>query len=184
MADEAHGVSVDSSGVYVAGRMSGETFVRKYEFDGQEVWTRPTLADELLGVSVDSSGVYVAGRIEGDAFAAKLPLTGTMLVASIDLSFLTEGRKFEAVAQVLMEDEDGFPVPGATVTGDLFLNGKLLKEGIFGTTGSDGAATISSGRINKAKSGDIIEFCVVGATGSHNYVALKNLQTCHQETKP
>jgi len=113
-----------------------------------------------------------------------MAITGILAVVSIELSFLTEGRKIEAVAQVLMVDEEGFHVPGATVNGDWFLNGKLHKEGTFGTTGSDGSVTISSGRINKAKSGDTIKFCVTGATGSHTYVASKNIETCHDTPKP
>lgn len=179
-ANKARAISVDPSGVYVTG---GAAFVQKYDANGSEVWARQFVGGPLA-ISVHSSGVYVSGAKSGDAFVAKLSLTGTMQVASIELSFLTEGRKIEAVAQILMEDEDGFPVPGATVTGDLFLNGKLLKEGIFGVTGSDGVATIRSGRINRAKSGDTIGFCVTGATGSHNFVASNNVETCDYINKP
>jgi hypothetical protein len=98
--DTARGVSVDSSGgVYVAGdtfgAFSGETnegeddtFVRKYNSDGEEIWTRQFGSSDSDtadgGVSVDSSsGVYVSGFTEGtlpdqtslgniDAFLAKL----------------------------------------------------------------------------------------------------------------
>jgi Beta-propeller repeat len=104
--DEARGVSADSSGVYVAGVTSGEfpgesssgdadIFVRKYNSDGDEIWTRQFGTSELDfvgkvqgggGISVDSSGVYVAGQTSGgtfpdqtsegdvDAFLAKLAI--------------------------------------------------------------------------------------------------------------
>jgi hypothetical protein len=98
--DEARGVSVDSSGVYVAGVTTGtfqgessagdtDIFVRKYNSDGDEIWTRQFGSSEFdfinNGVSVDSSGVYVAGQTSGtlpgqtsegdeDAFLAKLSI--------------------------------------------------------------------------------------------------------------
>ena len=97
--DWAYGVSVDSSGVYVAGRTSGtlpgqssagatDAFVRKYDPNGNEVWTRQfgTWSEEYAydDVSVDSSGVYVVGSTRGafpgqssagewDAFVVKFP---------------------------------------------------------------------------------------------------------------
>jgi hypothetical protein len=98
--DEARGVSVDSSGVYVAGVTTGtfqgessagdaDIFIRKYNSDGDEIWTRQFGSSEFdfinNGVSVDSSGVYVAGQTSGtlpgqtsegdeDAFLAKLSI--------------------------------------------------------------------------------------------------------------
>ncbi len=100
---EARGVSADSSGVYVAGITSGtfpgqnsegdgDVFVRKYNTDGDDIWTRQFGTSELDnignfqaggGISADSSGVYVAGQTSGtfpsqmsegdeDAFLAKL----------------------------------------------------------------------------------------------------------------
>jgi hypothetical protein len=103
--DKARGVSADSSGVYVAGVTSGtfpgensegdaDIFVRRYNSDGDEIWTRQFGSSELDfvgnvqgggGISVDSSGVYVVGRTsstlpdqtsEGaiDAFLAKLAI--------------------------------------------------------------------------------------------------------------
>jgi Tfp pilus assembly protein PilW len=72
---------MDASGVYVAGRAgyylpgqpwfgSSDAFVRKYDFDGNEVWTRQfgtTATDEATSVSVDATGVYVVGNAQ-DAF--------------------------------------------------------------------------------------------------------------------
>jgi hypothetical protein len=79
--DNAFGVSVDSSGVYVAGATFGtfqgqesyggrDAFVRKYDLDGTERWTRQFGApvvdyrfdeDYASSISVSESGVYVAG---------------------------------------------------------------------------------------------------------------------------
>jgi hypothetical protein len=94
--DEANGVGVDSSGVYVAGltvsslpgQMSAgsrDAFVRKYDTSGNEVWTRQfggPSDDRANGVAVDSSGVYVAGQIQtssggdGDAILRKYDASG------------------------------------------------------------------------------------------------------------
>jgi hypothetical protein len=74
--DEAHGVSADSSGVYVVGETQHsvdeggvDAFIRKYNSDGDEIWTRQfgtSLQDQAFAVSVDSSGVYVVGTTAGE----------------------------------------------------------------------------------------------------------------------
>jgi hypothetical protein len=100
--DLAGVISVDGSGVYVTGStlgtFSGQTsagghdaFVRKYDADGNEVWTRQfgsSSHDYASGISVDASGVYVTGFTEGtipgqtsagrhDAFVRKYDANGT-----------------------------------------------------------------------------------------------------------
>lgn len=95
--DYATGLVVDASGVYVAGYTQGalpgqtsagseDAFVRAYDTDGNEIWTRQfgTPGDDgMYGVSLDESGVYVAGWVYGalpgqtwmgdyDSFVAKL----------------------------------------------------------------------------------------------------------------
>ncbi|MDQ3838632.1 MAG: SBBP repeat-containing protein [Thermoproteota archaeon] len=74
--DEAHRVSADSSGVYVVGETQHsvdeggvDAFIRKYNSDGDEIWTRQfgtSLQDQAFAVSVDSSGVYVVGTTAGE----------------------------------------------------------------------------------------------------------------------
>jgi VCBS repeat-containing protein len=133
--DEALGVSVDASGVYVAGVTGGslpgqstaggsDAFVRKYETDGTEDWTRQfgtSFADRALGVSVDAAGVYVAGRTFGtfpgettlggaDAFVGKLAFTSdnTAPVADDD-SYTTDedtSLSIPAATGVLSNDND------------------------------------------------------------------------------
>ncbi|MDI6733188.1 MAG: fibronectin type III domain-containing protein [Planctomycetota bacterium] len=103
--DEAYGVAVDDSGVYVAGHTLGtlvspkpggmDAFVRKYTHDGTTVlWTKQfgtSAYDYAWAISADSSGIYVTGQTNGtfpgqtsaggaDAFVIKLdPNSGTVL---------------------------------------------------------------------------------------------------------
>src|SRR5439155_398701 len=86
-AEEAFAVSVSGSGVYVAGFTFGtlggtgqdqpngggsDAFLRKYDFDGNEVWTRQfgtAGQDRAFGVFADAacpSGVFLAGTTQGD----------------------------------------------------------------------------------------------------------------------
>ena len=79
---QANGVAVDGTGVYVAGYVdccgaslvqgqpSGGTdaFVRKYDLDGKELWTRQFGSidiDRAAAIAVDITGVYVAGTTQG-----------------------------------------------------------------------------------------------------------------------
>jgi beta-propeller repeat-containing protein len=73
--DDVCGIAVDESGVYVAGTTlsvlpgqasvgSADMFVRKYDADGNELWTRQfgtAEYDQARGLSVHGAGVYVAG---------------------------------------------------------------------------------------------------------------------------
>jgi hypothetical protein len=84
--DYAEAISVDATGVYVAGGTYGtlpgqtsaggfDAFVRKYDSAGTAVWTRQfgtSAGDGAEAISVDATGVYVAGWIGGDAFVMKI----------------------------------------------------------------------------------------------------------------
>jgi hypothetical protein len=99
--DDTSGIAVDASGVYVVGYTSGalpgqsslgggDAFIRKYDPDGNELWTRQfgtASTDDVSGVVADSSGVYVAGHTSGilpgqtrvgywDAFLRKYDASG------------------------------------------------------------------------------------------------------------
>lgn len=88
--DQANGIAVGQSGVYVVGQFHGDAFIRKYDFDGSEEWTRQfgtAYYDLANGVSVDESGVYVTGQTGGtlpgqvsagteDAFVRKYDIDG------------------------------------------------------------------------------------------------------------
>jgi WD40 repeat protein len=102
--DQAEGISVDASGIYVTGWTVGafpghsnaggsDAFVRKYDLAGTEAWTHQfggTGSDDAVGITVDASGVYVTGRTSGalpgqtnlgsyDAFVHKYNLAGNAL---------------------------------------------------------------------------------------------------------
>ena len=78
--DQAVGIAVDSSGVYVTGSTGGvlpgqtgsgaqDVFVRKYDAAGAELWTRQfgtASADEAGGIAAGVAGVYVTGTVTGD----------------------------------------------------------------------------------------------------------------------
>jgi len=76
--DEARGVCADATGMYVAGFVEGtlpgqtspggaDAFVRKYDHEGVEVWTRQFGGegpDSATGCCVGASGIYVVGHTQ------------------------------------------------------------------------------------------------------------------------
>lgn len=99
---EAFGVTVDATGVYVAGVVdccggilpntipkpvgSADAWVRKYDLNGTEVWTRQfgsPDADRATAIVADANGVYVVGngslvtRVPQDGFLRKYAADGT-----------------------------------------------------------------------------------------------------------
>jgi hypothetical protein len=113
--DEANGISVNDSGVYVvgdtAGTLPGQTsegvnssvFVRKYDFDGNVIWTRQFgAADGALGGAIlaDATGVYVGGQGSG------------LLPGQTGLAFV---RKYDADGNVLWTRQFGTGTYGAGV---------------------------------------------------------------------
>ncbi len=102
--DDARGAAVDATGVYVVGStgraLPGQTsaggldaFVRKYDVNGTELWTRQFGSaglDAGYGVAVDATGAYIVGHTNGtlpgqtrvggyDAFVRKYDTNGTEL---------------------------------------------------------------------------------------------------------
>ena len=78
--DEALSIVADASGLYVAGTTSGaisgqtaglgagDGFIRKYDLNGQLLWTRQfgtSGYDDVLGVAAAAQGIYVAGNTKG-----------------------------------------------------------------------------------------------------------------------
>jgi hypothetical protein len=77
--DTALGVAAGMEGIYVTGTVGGslsgqpyqgliDGFVRKYDSDGNELWTRvfgTAFADEARRIALSSSGVYIAGTTSG-----------------------------------------------------------------------------------------------------------------------
>jgi hypothetical protein len=104
--DLAYATATDGTNVYVAGftnlALPGQryhhrydAFVRKYDADGAELWTRQfgtNGTDQVLGIAADETGVTVAGSTDGrlpgeeaaggeDAFAAHFGPSGRQLWA-------------------------------------------------------------------------------------------------------
>jgi hypothetical protein len=105
----AKGITTDSSGIYVAGSTDGtlpgqvsagydDAYVRKYDVDGDELWTRQfgssstysSAFDYAHAITADSSGIYIAGDAGGtlpgqtsaggvDAFVRKYDAGGNEL---------------------------------------------------------------------------------------------------------
>ena len=175
--DEAFGISVDASGVYVAGRTTGtlpgqvsaggtDAFVRKYDLAGNVIWTRQfgtTYDDAIYGMSVDASGVYVAGQTDGtlsgqtsaggyDAFVRKYDLAGnevwTRQFGTVDGEYA--GFICIDASGVYVAGNTSGALPGETSSGnvDAFvrkydLSGIELWTRQFGTPGIDGPTAIS-----------------------------------------
>ncbi|HLH44069.1 MAG TPA: PQQ-binding-like beta-propeller repeat protein [Bryobacteraceae bacterium] len=95
------GLSVDSTGVYLAGTGQGalpgqcnagfqDVFARKYDADGNEQWTRQfgtAHSDFASSVALDSTGVYLSGSVRGgaaagSAFVVKLGKSQTISTGS------------------------------------------------------------------------------------------------------
>jgi hypothetical protein len=103
-------ISADSSGIYAAGitdstlpgQMSSggsDAFVRKYDPDGSEVWTRQFGSDDFDSVqkiSIDSSGLYVGGITRGE-------LPGQIRTGSSD-AFL---RKYDRIGKEIWTRQFG-----------------------------------------------------------------------------
>ena len=77
--DEALGLAADATGVYVVGQTQGglpgraktgtrDAFVRKYDFAGNELWTREfgtAQSAQAVAAAVDPTGVYIVGELSG-----------------------------------------------------------------------------------------------------------------------
>jgi uncharacterized protein (TIGR03437 family) len=90
----ALGVALDASGVYMAGYADGtlpgqkasgageDIFVRKYDLNGNEMWTRQFGSGRATSIAVNSSGVYITGR-GGPVVAGQ---TGSQFLRKYDAS--------------------------------------------------------------------------------------------------
>jgi DNA-binding beta-propeller fold protein YncE len=110
--DQARGIVVNASGVYVAGMTAGalpgqtsaganDAFLRKYDATGKELWTRQfgsRKLEEVTGVAADDTGIYVAGFTSG-------VLPGQTGAGSSDLFV----RKYDAEGKELWTRQFGTP---------------------------------------------------------------------------
>jgi uncharacterized protein (UPF0548 family) len=132
--DRAYSVTVDSTGIYVAGGTYGElsdqtsaglmdAFIRKYDINGTELWTRQfgtSGEDQAWAVTTDDSGIYVAGYTSGalpgqiylgyaDAFIRKYDANGAVVWTS------QFGSGDYDRAYAIFADSTGIYVAGRTV---------------------------------------------------------------------
>src|SRR5438128_2181395 len=100
-------MALDATGLYLAGGTegtlagqckagSGDMFVRKYDTDGSEKWTRQfgtSGRDSPGGLTVDSTGVYVSGGIRGG------PAHGSVFVTKLEKTPLSAGSGKPQISQ-------------------------------------------------------------------------------------
>ncbi len=181
--DFAFGVAVGVSDVYVTGRTDGtlpgetgmgreDVFLRKYDVDGDVVWTRQfgtSSYDISFGVVVDGAAVFVAGRTSGtfpgetnlggstDAFLRRYDIDGNAIWT---LQFGTSGTDSTTAVAA---DGSGVYVAGYTdgLTADAFLR-KYTKDGEAVWTREFGTP---QGDFAHAATADASGVYVVGATG-------------------
>jgi hypothetical protein len=126
--DRARGVAVDSGGnFYIAGETGGslpgqasagksDAFVRKYDPNGTEVWTRQfgtSDVDSAAGVAVDSAGnFYIAGDTAG-------ALPGQTSAGSYD-AFL---RRYDPNGTEVWTRQFGTPLPDVDTAAGVALDG-------------------------------------------------------------
>ena len=172
-------VAVAASGVYVAGTTSGtlpgqastggqDAFVRKYDFDGNVLWTRQfgtAGTDTATGIAADASGVYVAGSTRrhlpgartsaggSDAFVRKYDAGGTDLDPPVRHRRPGSGqRRRRRATGVYVAGFVAGTLPGETSAGgqDAFVRkydvgGGAIWTGQFGTAATDSASGVTVG---------------------------------------
>ncbi|MGK0190271.1 MAG: fibronectin type 3 domain-containing protein, partial [Verrucomicrobiales bacterium] len=111
------------------------------------------------------TAVDIMGNESG--FSATVSATPTataeqfLHVESIDMAVTQKGKNWKAEASVLVTDQSGNPLAGATVTGDWLYNDLPNSSGTVATTDASGIAVLTSSP-EKAKSLDEFRFTVTG----------------------
>ena len=149
--NQAEKVAIDGEGSlyvvrHVTGALPGQTrlgnsdaFLRKYDRDGNEVWTRQfgtEDSDVAFGVTVDSSGnVYVVGQVRGalpgqtasgggDAYVRKYSIDGdevwTRQFRTDGIDYLEWGVAVDGSGNVYVVGQVRGALPGQAASGPLF----------------------------------------------------------------
>lgn len=171
--------SADGVALYVAGRTAGslvgvsagsfDAWIRRYDFEGNAVWTHQfgtAALDEVLGIHASEYGIYVAGTTAGtlpgqvssggnDAFVRKYDEDGNVLWT---VQFGSGGTER---GQAVHADASGVYVAGSTSAAfsgyensggrDAFVrkfdhNGQVVWTRQFGSTGDDLGSALTSDR--------------------------------------
>ncbi|UCH89129.1 MAG: FG-GAP repeat protein [Thermoplasmata archaeon] len=175
--DIAYDISVASSKLYVAGALESsspgttgatgmDAFVRKYDDDGQEIWTRQfgnSLDDCARGITVYSSAVYVIGEVYGalpgqsstgnyfDAFIRKYDIDGneiwTRQIGTSDTDKAFGVAADSSGVYVVGTTMGSFPLCSNAGGSDIFIckydhNGNEIGVQQFGSTAYDYASGI------------------------------------------
>jgi beta-propeller repeat-containing protein len=164
--EEVGGIAVDGNGnVYVSGSTEGalsrshglsDAFVRKYDAQGNAIWTRQfgsSADDGAVGIAADATGAYVPGYInkylfESDVLVIKLDTAGFMV-------WKTEfgGTGEDEATEVALDGAGNAYVSGwiggYAKNGDSFLRkydaaGDLAWSRVFGTSGWDEATSVAT----------------------------------------
>jgi hypothetical protein len=176
--DVVMAATIDTTGVYIAGNTEGtfpgqsstgyfDAFVRKYDTDGNELWTRQfgtEYYDFIMSIIADATGVYIAGETEGtfpgqsstgysDAFVRKYDADGNELwTRQFGTEHLDEAYAVAADATgVYIAGETEGTLPGQSSTGysDAFVrkydaDGNELWTRQFGTEYTDFIASVAA----------------------------------------
>jgi protein phosphatase methylesterase 1 len=108
-------------------------------------------------------------------------VAGTVLsVGDITMAKVNAGSgRYNATASVLVRDQNGNPVSGATVTGNW---SNAVTGTVSGTTAANGRVTLTSAT---KKNGGTFTFCVSGITASGaTYSSASNVETCDSIVAP
>ena len=106
--------------------------------------------------AVDSMGAESGNSNEASATPEAEP---TIHVENIGMELQSTRRNWKAVATVLIVDRDGAPQEGATVVGDWYFKGGLIRTGASGMTDGTGNAVLTSPS-ERARSGEVFRFVV------------------------
>ena len=188
--EESRAITVGPSGVYVSGvvtsTLPGQTssgsmdgFVRRYDFNGNEVWTRQfgTVGwDGVEYITVDSADIYITGGTMNafpgetnagseDAYIRKYDTDGNYLwtqqfgtaVMEKAFSVVSDGSNVYIAGFIL-----GAALPGQTASGDFdsFIrkydtNGNEIWTRQFGTANYDGAFALAIDGTGVYMGGDV-----------------------------
>jgi len=156
--DQALGIAVDATGVYVTGSTDGtfpgrignggqDAFVRKFGLDGDAIWTNQFGTagnDQATGITLDAEAVYVAGSTDGifsDQVGAGGPDTFVRAFARGGLRLWTHQFGTSGVDRPtgIATDDSGVYIAGTTdgifpgETGAGMADGFLAKYDAIGT---------------------------------------------------
>ncbi len=133
--------------------------------NGGSFSTTLSIGTHTVTASVTDSG----GKSDTDQITVTVtaPPGADMHVENISTGTQTvNGRRVRGTATVLIQDNNGNPVAGATVTGDF--SGSITESGSSAVTNSSGIASFSTDGTTKSRNPSV-SFCVSDVTGALPY---------------